>query len=79
MNVVHIHLLHGQELLAPSRKALDTLRSHGAWDETARGFGVDLEAFAAAGLAEDLFACAVDVRGVDLADAGSLQSIVDFE
>jgi hypothetical protein len=79
MDVVNINLLNIKEVLARVRKALHALRSHGARDKTAGCFGVDLEAFAAAGLAEDLFARAVDVCRVDFADAGFFQNIVNLE
>lgn len=79
MDVVHIHLLDSEEFPTPVRKTLYTLRSHRPRHEAAGSFGVDGEARAAAGLAKDFFACAVDVRRIDLADAGFLQSVVDFE
>lgn len=79
MDVVDVNLLHDQKLLTPVSKALHALCSHGAWNDATRSFGVNLEAFAAVGLAEDLFACAVDVGGVDFADASFFQGIVDFE
>lgn len=60
-------------------ETLHALSSHRPGHEAARGFGVDVEARAATGLAEDFFAGAVDMRRVDFADVGVFESVVDFE
>ena len=79
VQVVNIHLLDIKECLTPVRKTLHALRSHRPGHEAAGGFGVDVEARAAASLAEDFFAGAVDMRRVDFADVGFFESVVDFE